>query len=284
MTSDPSADFTIRLDSGGRVEAWSTRRLPFEPRGAMLEFRNGLRSTLGDLDAGDGRLHCIYSSASTALCDAENVLLYNVGLSSFSALTRRGVVFERSYDLPTCPDPLSGPALHHHLYAVDSAGTFLHWDAAARAASFRARVPQRADKPSDWWLAALSSMRDGGEEPDLTGKMFGLRIRLGQTSRSLIGMLKPMLDGIVAAMHCDLDPDVTAVGRLAGILGLGSEEVRTKLNGSASPLGRRRLVWPFREGMQWNPADELCVACDLRFDDRLEPGTFEGELLHVSPL
>lgn len=266
---------------GRQVDAWSTRRLPFEPRGSMLELRSALRSTLTRLDASSGRLRCTYGSQSTELCDAENILLYNVGVSAFSRVASKAVMFERSNDVPACPVPLSGPAEHHHLYVVDPDGRFACWRETGVAASFGGQTPKRTDKASDWWWAMGSALREV-DGSDLSGEPFGLRIRLGPSSRGLVGILKAMVDGIVASFQLDPSPDELAVNRLAAYLGASPEDVIANLNPSFAPLGPRRLLWPYRDGVQWNPADELCVACQVEVDDRVNPGTFEGDLLCLS--
>ena len=282
MTEDALPDFAVILDQDRRrIEAWSTRRLPFEPRGSMLAFRSELRSALSRLDASTGRLHCIYGSRSAELCDAENILLYNVGVSAFSAVAREAVTFERSFDLPACPVPLAGPAEHYHLYAADCEGLFLSWRAAACVASFGGRVPTRTEKVADWWWSMHSSLMEAADT-SLVGQPFGLRIRLGTTSRSLMGLLKPLVDGVVAGFHQDTAPDAVVVSRLAQHLATSPEAVKAKLSPAHPLLGQRRLVWPYRDGVQWNPADELCVACRVELDRHLSPGSFEGELLRVS--
>jgi hypothetical protein len=247
----------------------------------MLEFRSELRSTLARLDATTGRLRCSYRSRSAELCDAENVLLYNVGVSTFTRLGRRAVIFERSYELPVCPAQLAGRAEHHCLYVADCDGSFVSWRVTAPAASFGGQAPKRADKVADWWWPTRLSIRNVVGS-DLAGQRFGLHIRMGPTSRSLIGLLKPMLDGIVAALHRDPTPDALAVSRVAAHLAVSSEAVDVNLDPSHAPLGQRRLLWPYRDGVQWNPADEMCVACHVELDERLPPGSFEGELLAVS--
>ena len=282
MTESTPAEFAVMLHPGCRqVEAWSTRRLPFEPRGSMLGFRSELRSTLAGLDASSGRLRCNYGSRAAELCDAENVLLYNVGTSTFSRVASKAVMFERSYDFPACPVRLAGPAEHYHLYVADCDVRFLSWRVTVPAASFGGQITRRVDKVADWWWSMRSSIQ-GVAGSDLTGERFGLRIRLGPSSRAVINLVKPMLDGIVAAFHRDPAPDALAVSRLAAYLATSPEAVKANLNPSYAPLGQRRLLWPYRDGVQWNPADELCVACHVEVDDRLPPRSFKGDLLQVS--
>ena len=87
------------------VEAWSRSRLPFQPKGDAIEFRNALRGTLAELALPTGhRLHTTYASLLPDFCDAENVLFYNLGMSHVRHLMRYGVGLNRGYSMPTVPD------------------------------------------------------------------------------------------------------------------------------------------------------------------------------------
>ena len=263
------------------VEAWSRTRLPFEPRGPALDLRAEIRSGLDALEPG-GVLHCTYSSANRDRCDAENVLLYNVGMRPFRSLTGEGIVFERSYDVPA--HPTGATFAHHYRYVVGAPIAFEHWNESTVVARWRAEAPRRcADKPAGWWAGAVAGV---SRENDALGDaaVFGLRIRVGTGRVSIASSLKPMLDGFIAALHHDPDPSPIAVERLAAHLNLSSPAVSEMLRGEGrSPLGARIIVRPYRENVQWNPADDLCVACAVLTDDQLEPNMIEGELLAVHP-
>src|SRR5436190_11598556 len=87
----------VVVSAPNRVEAWSVRRLPFEPTGSMPSLRDSLRAAiLGLHDDASGSVRAVYASLSTDFCDAENVLLYNVGPSRFARLATRRLTFERS--------------------------------------------------------------------------------------------------------------------------------------------------------------------------------------------
>src|SRR5437763_6942840 len=94
-------EYLIRA-SDRRVEAWSTRRLQFEPKGWQVELRAELRRALASLSAETGFLAAVYASPIRDAGDVENVLFYNVG-SGFGQTTQRGVRFERSFDHPPPP-------------------------------------------------------------------------------------------------------------------------------------------------------------------------------------
>ena len=274
-------DFVV-VGSTQLVEAWSVRRLPFEPRASMLEFRAALRAGLAGLAVGAGPLRCVYSSPSTDFCDAENVLLYNVGMSSFVRLTERGVTFERSFVVPPSPVRLSGPPLHHHAYSTNAQAAFLHWQVDGEVASWEGAIPHRLDKAADWWWSTRSGSRTM-TDVDLTSQRYGLRLRLGGMRRSTGSVLKPMLDGVIAAFHRDASLEDETIRRLAGQLHQTQDGVRVQLAAADAPLGTRVLLRPFRDGLQWNPADDLCVACTVEVAEP-SPAMVKGQLLRLSPM
>lgn len=279
LAGDP--DFVVVSDRR-RVDAWSVRRLPFEPRGTMLEFRSALRSALSSLVAHHGTLRCVYASPSVEFCDAENVLLYNIGMSSFGRLTERGVSFERCFDVPSPPRELSGPALHHHSYTPAPGLAFGHWQIDREIVVWRGGPPARLNRAAHWWWAtsAPRAMDTGLYE---FGGPLALELRVQGSSGSLISFLKPMLDGIIAAFHRDAAPDDVVVARLARDLDQSEAAIRSRLTEGDAPLGIRRLVRPFRDAVQWNPADDLCVACSVELRDVPGEALVQGRLVSVSP-
>jgi hypothetical protein len=248
----------------------------------MLDLRDALRAGLAQLDASAGRVRCVYSSASTDLCDAENVLFYNVGMSSFVRLAERHVIFERARVVPTSPAVLSGPALHHHLYTGEGDDEFGHWRAVGELTSWEGRVPRRADKAADWWWETRSALH-ATFGPERAGQPFALRVRIGGLRRATASLLKPMLDGVIAALHRDASPPPEAVRRLARHLGQGEAQVRERLTSAGAALGPRELVRAYREGLQWNPADDLCVACSVANDGPSASPVVRASLLAVAP-
>lgn len=247
----------------------------------MLDFRSDLRSALATLEELDGRLRCVYASASLEFCDAENVLLYNVRMSSFARLMNRGVTFERRFAVPEAPAPLSSPALHHHAYMPDVTTTFLHWQVDHEIVAWEGPAPARPAKAADWWWATRASSCSTSSDHH-SGRPFALEVCLGGFGRSLSSLLKPLLDGIIAAFHRDSAPDNSAVARLADHLRQGERDVQCLLSEGDAPLGTRALVRPFREGLQWNPADDLCVACTVQVENVSGPTVVKGRLLSAT--
>jgi hypothetical protein len=84
---------------------------------------------------------------------------------------------------------------------------------------------------------------------------------------NLAVIAKPLLDGVVAAFHAHDDTATLEEigGRVAAQLDVALDEVRALLGeDQMAILGTRRLVWPWRDGVQWNPADHLCLAFRIR--------------------
>src|SRR5438552_11000932 len=247
------AEFAV-VGNDRAVEAWSRFRLPFEPRAAALEFRSALRIAIARLTP-DGAFRCEYGSAVRSFCDVENVLLYNVGMSFFRPLTQAGIVFERSYRVPRAPSPETYG--HYHRYAVGEGFGFTTWEPTTVVARWQGRTPSgSATKPESWWLASATALREQRATVDF-GAVFGLRIRMGTGRATLSSTLKPMLDGMIAALHCDRAPSTAAVERLAARLAWPASSVEDLLRRDPAPLGARTVVRPYRKGVQWNPVDDL---------------------------
>jgi hypothetical protein len=46
--------------------------------------------------------------------------------------------------------------------------------------------------------------------------------------------------------------------------------IRRGRDPESAVLGRQRLLWRWRNGVQWNPADDLCVAAEVVIDPGIE--------------
>ena len=138
---------TKQTTSGKVVEAWSAQRLPYEPRGWLLGFRNDLRAALRPLAAApDQLLGAVYASEHKGFFDVENVLFYNVGPAFLKGAGRYGVRYERAYQVPLPQQPLAWSAGHYHRYYLDAAaGRPAHWGTGAVLASLHAETRERAD-------------------------------------------------------------------------------------------------------------------------------------------
>ena len=278
-SSSGDADYLIAADAAGsRVDAWSTTRLPFEPTGTMLQMRAGLRDAIAQLSADSHlALRATYTSPLGGRFDVENVLLYNVGTSAFARSAGSELVVERTAGpTPIPPSPLEGSA-HHYAYAITEGDIpWQTWSIVRRLASFESvevASLAAAARPSSVWLAIRR-----GSTADLTAtdasSAIGLEMGIelpASAPTNLAALAKPLIDGVISAFHAHDDPrtlDLVAE-RVAAQIGAPAAEIRSLLQQNESAiLGSRRLLWPWREGVQWNPADDRCAAFRIRRVDQ----------------
>ncbi|GAS90826.1 uncharacterized protein RMCB_4922 [Mycolicibacterium brisbanense] len=245
----------------------------------------------------------MYSAADDgAFVDTENVLLYNVGSGALRPLMARSVTFERGYEMPL-PPPASGltegAALHYQRYREARDNAFEFWRPGRQLAAFNG-VPVGSvdDKPAAVWKA----IRDFAAPPVETAgapSQFLLNLHVTDTSEtrpanSLVYIVKPTLDGIISAYHSHEGSDGHVEAQRLEEAGLGSSETLPDqlLDRRWAALGGRRLLSPFgRTGVQWNPADDFCVAAHITLstggsvaDGHQARWRLSGELTEAIPL
>jgi hypothetical protein len=287
------APYSVAVDArSGAVEAWSARRLPFEPKGWLLQLRSELQEALKRLGSGNRTvLSAVYASPERRFCDAENVLIYNVGPAHLSDAAASGLRVERCFECPAPPSELEAPPKHYWRYrAAPVEEGFSAWQEHRLVAAW-SHVPIPAltasTKPAVVWYALRCAPMSVATSVDPTSG-FGLRLTLGVPPGERIApasIVKPLVDGAIAALHTH---DGSTLGDV-------SERIRRQLRGASreriaalladarsAALGRRRLLWPRARGVQWNPADDLCLALELRIE-RGERRELSGRLLEIKP-
>lgn len=254
------------------IEAWSVVRLPFEPKGTARDFRDALRAALRGSSAGTGHLHAVYGAAESGRpVDAENILLYNVGTACLRHLMTAGVSFERSFQHPLPPvnSGLPSAGLHHHRYEFGGSPALQYWSRGEQLASFVDVPVSSLAKPGPVWAALRAHAEPPPRESGYVGP-FIVDVSIGDAHRerrpSAADQVKPVLDGVISAYHSHEGDCALVAERLAN-LGLGDPSRLQRELGDPvwNVLGSRVLVWPFGPaGVQWNPADDLCVAAHVR--------------------
>jgi len=250
----------IALSACDRVEGWAAAPLPFEPRGSMLEYRQALRGAIAELPIAAGRtLVGCYASVDARRCDVENLLLYNVGLSAFAHLHVQDVVLVRSMTPPPPPSGVSRTLGHHHRYQLaDAPPPAPSGPVVARLAPTPLRMPLRVE--SVWYDIRSRGHLDVG---DGAGELLAVEVTVHRPPSALhpglLGMVKVAVDGFISALHTHDGTGLEVVAeRLGARLGVPREGVADLLLANpAGVLGLRRLLWPFRDFVQWNPADDI---------------------------
>ncbi len=235
------------------VEFWSSVRLPFEPRGEMRSARAALRAAIMQLvTPPNASLSATYVSAHTGFCDVENVLLYNVGTGLFAHMASRGLQVQRVH-----ADPIAIPSgrqyTHYQRYTFAPVSAL---PVATPTLAFPLNKISTGTKPHEiWW--AVSAEKASTSVP-ISGR-FRLDIALPVQGRNLAALAKPLLDGIICALHPATVIDELAVARLAAKSGWLVAAVKQRLLDPPCPLlAPRKVLTSYREFVKWDPTDELC--------------------------
>ena len=219
------------------VELWLEARIPFEPAGSVLDARNRLRTAIRGLDqTGDQRLVAEYASAATGVFDVENVLLYNVGTGAFSGLAQKGLRVFRTYRMPP-PSPSGRAFAYYHRYGFEEVA--FKGNEPPPTLSFEPPRLASDTKPHQVWWAASSGSCD---EPIQVSDRFSLEIDLSSLPANLAAVVKPLLDGIICAMHPASSVDHVAIDRLARSTGWETHEIARRLQHPAAPVLNVRHV------------------------------------------
>lgn len=274
----------------GFVEVWSRARLPFEPKGWLKDLRSEIRAAVGTLDCGSEQvIHAIFASSTMDLFDVENVLFYNVGTGYFARSARWGLRFERSFAEP--PPMYEGAvAPNYQSYRLEPKQEgFTHWTASHRLAEWDSvscrPISAGTRAESVWYDMKRGTIRVlGGTGQGV--KRFGLALTIHAPNGSMLNLaavVKPFFDGVVASFHQHDDAaDKEVSRRLALSLGVGLNEIHAALQDrERNILGTRRLLWPWGDYVQWNPADDSCAAGSLMLEHS-ERWHLSGQLFEVA--
>lgn len=241
--------------------------VPFEPKAPeafalRARLREGIRRLVGSEQT---ILHATFSGPRRKGSDVENALLFNVDSSggSFMPAGSRGVRFELS--ARTTPD-----CVYRYELAPRSSG-FKSWTQDAELARFeRVALPRRPSDRQEVWWALQNAAGEMRERVHDAGSPFSVSIEVhppGPVNAGLPRLVKPLIDGIVCALQCHSDvaslDSVSA--RVARALKQAPEDVAKLLcRRERAVLGTvPLLVRPWGQTVQWNPADEQCVAAEI---------------------
>jgi hypothetical protein len=252
--------------SDTEVNLWSDVRLPFEPKGEVLAMRNELRAATRKLRGPS--LFAAFSGPEGATLDLENVLFYNVGCSGFAGCGGERVRFERKYRSGGAP---GGPTrTWHHRYSTEQPES--SWLAAGPgwAVQLAGSGTLPASAAAFW---ALTHRANRETEPPLPAGPLSHQLRfIARRQRNLTEVVKRVIDGLLSALHeYDGDALEAVAERAALATGMPADEAAARL-AATGPLGKRRFVWPFRNGLQWSPADDRLVSVDVHQSVVATPG------------
>jgi len=286
------------ISSPDIVQLWSSKRIQLESNGWRREMKKELKSTLQALETGhDLILYACYISTVDDFVDVENVLFYNVGDGAFSKICKDGIVFERGFELP----PLSedGMAYDHYQFY-----TFIENDQIASKKWRQTHTLARWETISLGYLSSSAKLRDIWHSM-VTEKIGAIQIKrdaeihskfgislmltaLPESISNLANVIKALLDGIISAFQVHNGMDIGEVSRILALqLREDSDEIQQLLSDRRKAiLGETRLLKKFRNGVQWNPADDRLVYCRISVNrnEEVERVSCSGEIFEVSEL
>lgn len=262
-----------------RVTAWSTKVLPFEPKGWALQLRGALQTAIrAMLPPGAGLSATWWCADGTT--DLENALLYNVGTNMFAAATGRLLLRRRRTGAPSLPVPLRGPLVSVVEYRTEAPGP----EPRAPLVELRCLLPEIASpaslRPEDVWRAVHLGSYAATGDPLPHALALDVTVDGAHAIATPAGVVKPLVDGLLAALHRYSGPKMRAVVERMQLT--SAEEARVWLvNDDMRFLGDRNFVWPWRSSLQWSPADERLTEISLRVSHQT-PGALRA-LLSAGP-
>ncbi|RJE47920.1 hypothetical protein A7K50_01365 [Dehalobacter sp. MCB1] len=264
-------DYFIK-EQENSVELWSNARLPFEPKGWLREMRDSLKISLKSLKGSErSMLYAVYASEQKDFCDVENVLLYNVGSGAFSNLCRNGLSLERSFSAPPVIPGHTEKIPHYHCYQViDVKQDLEHWKKIQTLAHWEDisfPVIQSNSKPHSFWYAMKKGkvhISNNLRKPNFFGIELMINVPYG-TRINLAAVVKPLLDGIISSVHVHDGTNISLLSeRLSDLIGTDQSTAENMLMDSATAvLGKINMLHPYRQGVQWSPADDLCMTVKI---------------------
>jgi hypothetical protein len=257
------------------VKSWSVARIPYEPKGWLLQYRNHLQNDLDNLVATDEDiLSATYSSPVREYVDVENLLFYNIGPAHMAHITRKGLLFSRQYNIKNpCPQPLISHPSHHYLYRLMNARDFkesANKDESLLATIFFNTPAQHINECASIWY----SIKQGVillNKRSFVGAEYLMNIHLIcplSIQFAFSKIVKPLIDGITSALHYHDGSNIEYLSRfLSENLGSDPREIGQFLVDRQNALfGRVNLLFPYRNKIKWNPKDEYCtwslITCD----------------------
>lgn len=286
------------MDGGAVIQAWADDYIRFERRPPWQErLRDEIRSRCRQLEPSDGQvLHATFVGDKRPNADVENLVLYYI--DSFRAAGSNGIRFEYGAAMPLAPGDTEYPFGYRYALAPRS-GTFSDWEPVRKLASFDWINLDNFDgekKQAKVWLEISRALFRGEVEvfeSAAPGTPFAVRVQLRppRGRKPVWGnLVKEIFDGVICAFQAHIDTGGLdgVVARLGKYLPADPEEIRRLLlDQHWAVLGAvLRLVYTYRAGVKWDPADHWCVAGELLAGDPDEPTgsrwAIKGDLVELS--
>ncbi|MDF1573199.1 MAG: hypothetical protein P1P82_16445 [Bacteroidales bacterium] len=175
---------------------------------------------------------------------------------------------------------LDEPYKYQYQYCIDSLATVVQQFSAPKILRFEFTLNKTIPscKLIDYWSAIhITADTVSPKITKLTGR-FGIRVVVKSPVHkvNLGNIMKPLLDGIIAALHYH-------GGGHPIPNNLDDRHIKFLMKRNFSILGERKLVYDYRNGLMWNPADELCTEALLlnEFSPELSHPIITAEIYNI---
>lgn len=266
------------------VEIWSNHLLPFEPTGLLKELRIEIQNKIKLLKSTFNKsLYSKFVSSKRDKVDLDNILFYNVVYSAFSHLFLDSIVMERSYLKPK-PAPDGNNYDYYQYYGTEklefehkrkkTLGTF----SSLPITNFSSET--KVDKI--WYSIKKGKTMHYEKNYNQT---FGINISITSSNLKLVSEvgMKRIIDASIASFQAHIGDDSEMFRRLAQNLSINQNEAKQLLcDESHAVLGKGSLLASYRNGIKWNPNDDLAVFISLNLKHGQESNfAISGEIFSI---
>jgi hypothetical protein len=268
------------------IECWSSKRLPFEAQGWLLEMKQKLQQELASIK-GRGYLYANFISNRADFFDVDNVLFHNLGTQTFNELAVKGLCFERLYHRP--PKVASSTRYpYYSSYRVIKKNQVL-WKKDRVIAKWKSiSIPNLNEIPDMnriWFNMKRGNLNIRSNEEYFN---YGLELVIHGPSEhklNLTSVLKPLIEGVLASLHRHNGALLKEVAKeLSEKLRVDTQIIsRLLMETKTSVLGERSLILPYQKKLKWYPNDQILSYVNITYKDDLPTNDWEmtGELFGV---
>lgn len=266
------------------VAIWSNQLLPFEPKGWLKELRREIQNKIKVLQTTPEKsLYSKFVSSKTDKVDLDNILFYNVAYSAFSHLSLDSIVMERS-----CLQPnLTPDGNYYDYYQYYSTEKVESEHKRKKILGTFSSIPindfNSQTKVDKIWYSIKKGKMVHYEKNHT--QRFGIDISITASNLKLVSEvgMKRIIDASIASFQAQVGDDPEMFGILAQNLSINQNEVKQLLcDESHAVLGKGSLLASYRDGIKWNPNDDLAVFISLNLKHGQESNlSVSGEIFSV---
>lgn len=272
--------YTIRFDAA-HIEVLSKIRIPFDniTSNDILEFKDDFLFAIRALSVNKNSvISARYGTTNPKkqFYDLENVLFYNIGTANFTDLTMNGIAFAEAphYDILSKRNEWGVSEEYEHYYEYKICPLEVERCEGLEIASWK-DIPFckcKSLSPLDAWMAMHKANSDIHVKERIEcefGDMFALDLVFEKPRAlefNITSAMKPLLDGIISALHGGLFDEDTISLLMGKLLCTRDQFVNVGMN----VLGKREYIQKYpraKNGIKWNPADDMCKSVSIQIVD-----------------